>query len=379
MHGVSRQIAPTLQAIPPLASLRRMLPSHDYYLVGGCLRDALLGHPIHDLYIVACCDPTELAQRFAADHDAPWFWLDRERRQSRVLVERDASCLTFDFAPLRAADLVNDLAARDFTINSMALGLHSSLANSELIDPLDGLSDLHHSCLRMCGLRSFVADPLRILKGIRHAVALGFILEEETSQAMIHNGWRLKHVAVERLRKEVWTILAHHTAEYGLQMLAATGVGSVFWGTGFDDNLESLTAKLSDCRKLLCQMAKDHPVVAGWLVKDVEPDLPREVLLIWTELLSIIDPTLPVSIAEEWLFSRRARARIGSLSDLRCDLIDELCMLPRRPRLLALWARKYGLEPIDLLLTAATRCHVEQRGGLTSWLPLAEEAQHLMA
>ncbi|PLX71912.1 MAG: hypothetical protein C0614_14175 [Desulfuromonas sp.] len=377
MPGVPHQIAPALQTIQPLASLCSMLPSNDYFLVGGCLRDALLGLPIHDLDIVACCDPTELAQQFADRHGAPWFWLDRDRRLSRVLVEHDNSCLSFDFAPLRAAELIADLAARDFTINSMALGLHSSLANDELIDPHDGLSDLHHSCLRMCGPRSFVADPLRILKGIRHAVALGFVLEEETSQAMIHNGWRLKHVAVERLRKEIWTTLAHHAAENGLQILAATGVGAIFWGEGFDDRLERLVSRLRQCRQSWCQLVQDHSVVAGWLVEDVEPDLPREVMLIWTELLSVIDPTLPASLAEDWRFSRRARARIKGVSSLSRELVAELCRLPRRPRLLTLWARKHGLDPGDLLLTAVTRCNDEQLGDLMSWIPLAGEAQQL--
>lgn len=374
MAGTLHDIAPVLNAIPALTRLRGILPTNDYFLVGGTLRDALLGLPVHDIDIVACCDPTPFAQDFADSQQAPWFWLDRERRLSRVLVENGNSFLTFDFAPLRAADLPADLAARDFTINSLALPLGTPPDNDLLIDPLSGLADLHHSCLRMCGGQAFVADPLRILKGVRHAVALGFVLDEQTCQAMVHNAWRLKTISVERVRKEIWAVLSHQAAEHGLHMLSATGVGCLFWGEAFERGLDSMLATLQSCRVAWKRLASRSELIAQWLAEDVEDGFSREGLLLWTLLLADVDPLHPVAYADEWLFSRRARTRIRAIAALDTTLLVELHSLERRPRVLGLWAQKHGLDAADLLL-AAVALHETVFVEVDVWIFLVDEVR----
>lgn len=345
-------IGPVLGRIEPLHWLREQAPESGLFLVGGALRDALLGQPVGDIDIAGCMDPTATAQQLAAAHEAPWFWLDRDRRQSRVLIRNGAETMIFDFSPLRAADLAGDLAARDFTINSLALPLRDTLENRRIIDPLGGLEDLGACTLRMSRAQSLVADPLRILKGIRHAVTLGFVLEEETCKAMIHNAWRLNDVAAERVRQEIWAILGHPGAGHGLEILSTTGVGSLCWGADYDRHLPALLACLDGCRSAWQPLQQLEPRVAGWLAEEVEAGFTREVLLLWSLLLGRIRADLPAESAAAWLFSRKAQIRIAAIAGLKRSLLGGMSGLLHRPRALALWCRKHLLDPIDLLLTA---------------------------
>ncbi|MDT8441955.1 MAG: hypothetical protein RQ723_09885 [Desulfuromonadales bacterium] len=374
MPSTLADMTPVLHTVPALATLRGLMPGDSCYLVGGTLRDALLGLPLHDIDIVSADDPTPCAQEFAERLSSPWFWLDEGRRLSRVLVAGDDTWLTFDFAPFRAADLAADLAARDYTINSLALPLASPFDNAHLIDPLGGREDLRRSLLRMCGPEAFVADPLRILKGLRHAVVLGFVIDETTCQAMMHHGWRLETVSVERVRKEFWAILAHEAAENGLRLLASTGIGALLFGDLFNEKLESMVAVLRRCQAVCSRLALDSATLSRWQAESVADGLDRRGLLLSTFVLAAIDALHPQMFAERWRLSRRARARIRGLMTLNRAVVDQLCRLERRPRLLSLWADKHGLDVLDLVLAASIICDDEQRDTVLSWVPLAEEA-----
>ncbi|HKK02242.1 MAG TPA: hypothetical protein VJ955_08745, partial [Desulfuromonadales bacterium] len=99
-----------------IPELIRLLPADQpCYLVGGALRDWLLGRSAADFDFTTPDDPTPLAKRWADATGGRWFMLDDERAYSRVVLRSATGILTYDFAPFRAADLLADLALRDFT------------------------------------------------------------------------------------------------------------------------------------------------------------------------------------------------------------------------------------------------------------------------
>jgi tRNA nucleotidyltransferase/poly(A) polymerase len=151
------------------------------YLVGGAVRDALLGRASHDLDFSMEGDAIRTARRIADALDGAFYTLDSERDTGRVIVTNtDGSRTIMDFASFRGADLETDLKGRDFTLNAMAL----SLSDNSLHDPLGGAMDLKEKRLRACSPTSFSDDPARILRGVRLAAQFGFHILPETRTAM---------------------------------------------------------------------------------------------------------------------------------------------------------------------------------------------------
>ncbi len=204
---------PEIVFVPPLESLtfppilddvRRALPEGlTVYLVGGALRDALLGRPVHDLDFVLAGQAIATARRVANALRADFYPLDPERDAGRVIVSQaDGSRLLLDFAALRGPDLDADLLGRDFTVNAIAMDLYSGA----LYDPLGGVRDLKDKILRACSPSAFADDPLRILRGVRLAAEFGFRILAESRQAMKMAVVLLGDVSPERLRDELFRI-----------------------------------------------------------------------------------------------------------------------------------------------------------------------------
>ncbi len=189
------------------------------WLVGGAIRDLLLGNSPNDIDIVCDFDPTPLAKKLSKSIKAHWFWLDKERLQSRVIAPDGDS---FDFAPLRAHNIIEDLRLRDFTINAMAFPLNTDGAgeNSGFVDPLNGAGDLSQGLIQRCYEGSFTDDPLRILKGVRHAVTLGFKVTGTTFTQLKEERALLAKVAGERIQSELEKILLADNIEVAIQLLS---------------------------------------------------------------------------------------------------------------------------------------------------------------
>lgn len=204
----------------------------DFWLVGGCLRNFLLDLPQVDIDIACSGDPTSLTQAWSAEVSGRWFWLDAKRNQSRVLLKNG---LSVDFTPLRAPTIIEDLQLRDFTINTLALPLDASFPESELLDPLAGSSHLQQKLLHSCSHRSFSDDPLRMLKGVRHAVTLDFILSDSARREIISSAHLLVNVAGERVRDELAKILDSSHAVSGIELLIDTGLLEVLFGFAAGD------------------------------------------------------------------------------------------------------------------------------------------------
>lgn len=168
------------------------------WLVGGAVRDLLLGRPSHDWDFAVDRDAMALARAVGDVLGGFFFPLDEERGTARVVVEAESNRrLELDFALLRGPSLEADLGARDFTINAMALD-----QDGELIDPLGGEGDLEARCIRATNDRVFRDDPVRLLRAARLEAELSFATEPETEALLRRDAPLLDDPAVERLREE---------------------------------------------------------------------------------------------------------------------------------------------------------------------------------
>jgi len=164
------------------------------YLVGGVVRDALRGTPIHDIDLVTPDDGLRIARQLADALDGAYYPVDPERHTGRVLFEHtnefsDVEPFQIDVASYRGTDLLADLTGRDFTINAMAVQLDKP---DLLIDPLDGQIDLfQRKQLRMCSPTSISDDPVRALRAVRMALQFGLMMHPDTSNAVRENAVRL--------------------------------------------------------------------------------------------------------------------------------------------------------------------------------------------
>ncbi len=176
------------------------------YLVGGALRDALLSRPIHDYDIILSENSLELARKVADHFGGVFFLLDEERQTARVILnDNNGIMTTFDFAAIRGNDLESDLKERDFTVNAIASSLNEP---DKLLDPMAGSTDLFNSVLRACSNTSFTSDPVRILRAIRLAAGYELKILPKTRSLMTGAVSFLEHVSPERLRDELFRILA---------------------------------------------------------------------------------------------------------------------------------------------------------------------------
>jgi poly(A) polymerase len=342
-----------LLRLPHAKKLALLCRDRNAYVVGGAVRDALLDLPIKDVDIIYPDDPTELAKIFARQSGGHWFWLDKERRQSRVVFNDNVNCPDFDFAPFRAPTLGQDLLDRDFTINAIAIPFTVDSAENTFVDPLCGLDDLRNNVLRMVGSRSFTSDPLRILKGIRHATVLDVEPEIETLRSMKREVTGLYRVAEERIRQEIWKIFASKNASHGLRLLDLSMTGNYLFNNNYSAATEGLVKRLELCRNRWVALSRQYPVIKDWLAGDVEQGLSCETLILWTLLLVQFDPGLPVKLADEWMLSRKAKSNIKGLAAIEGKVVEEFACVYHSERAFAWWARRSRVEPKILLLAVA--------------------------
>ncbi|HEX3519955.1 MAG TPA: HD domain-containing protein [Solirubrobacteraceae bacterium] len=207
---------------PALEAARAALGDSQAWLVGGAVRDRLLGRDTADLDVVVESDPAQAARAVArAGGHAACFALSEEFGSWRV-VARDRSW-QLDVEPLRAATLEQDLALRDFTINAIA----EPLAGGAPIDPLGGLKDLDARRLRMAGPGAFVDDPLRVLRLVRLAVELDLAVDAGTSRSAVEYAPGLAGVSAERVFAELRRIVAAPRARAALELMHELGVSTV--------------------------------------------------------------------------------------------------------------------------------------------------------
>jgi putative nucleotidyltransferase with HDIG domain len=168
-------LADVLGAAPLVAAARRALGGEgDVWIVGGAVRDAALGREIADLDLAVAGDPKAVARAIAKELGEHAFELSAEFGTWRVVAS--ARGWQIDATALRGGGIDADLAARDFTIGAVAV----PLAGGDPIDPCAGIADLERGLLRAVGERSFVEDPLRLLRAARLASELELEIDPAT-------------------------------------------------------------------------------------------------------------------------------------------------------------------------------------------------------
>ena len=213
------------------------------FLVGGTVRDALLGRRSYDLDIAVDGSAMDLARHVADTIHGAYVPMDVERDVARVVVRVGSTQQHFDFAGLRAGNIEADLWARDFTINAMAVRLQGDVG--QLLDPTGGQADLHAGVLRAVYEDTFRDDPLRILRGVRLRGVLRFEVASATEVLARASLPALRQVSTERIRDEMVQILALPDASESLTYAGRLGaLGIVLPELGQDDVQLARAAKI---------------------------------------------------------------------------------------------------------------------------------------
>jgi poly(A) polymerase len=193
------------------------------YLVGGAVRDVMLGRETKDLDFALSRNAVKAAFHVGDTLGVPAFVLDRARDTGRVVL---SGGVTLDFARFRQADLEGDLSERDFTVNAIALPVGARTVAS-LIDPCGGLADLERALLRQTHPQSLSDDPVRALRAVRLAHELGFELDRETEDAVGAAARLLGDVSAERIRDELLKLLSLPDRARGIDLLEQLGLLTV--------------------------------------------------------------------------------------------------------------------------------------------------------
>ncbi len=188
------------------------------WLVGGSVRDELLGRPVTDVDLAVAGDPERAARALAGEVSGPVFALSEAFGSWRVIDRRGGR--VFDVSPLQGDTIEADLGERDFTINAMA----RPLEGGELIDPHGGRADLNGRVLRVLGARAYDADPLRPLRLARFAAELRFEPDPETERLSAAAAPRTSEASPERVFGELKRLLAAGGAVEGVELADRLGL-----------------------------------------------------------------------------------------------------------------------------------------------------------
>ena len=185
------------------------------YLVGGAVRDAILGVQSNDLDFVVPHSGIKTAFALGDYLKAPAYPLDKSRDVGRVVLKAEKTYL--DIAAYRGESLEADLYDRDFRLNAMALPALAK-TTAELIDPAGGLSDIENKVICTVHPSSIHNDPLRMLRGVRMALKYSFEIDAKTGDQMKEALPALERVSNERVRDELVNLFRLAPAA-GLEML----------------------------------------------------------------------------------------------------------------------------------------------------------------
>jgi tRNA nucleotidyltransferase (CCA-adding enzyme) len=217
-------LAEALESAYPELATARDAGGEPVYLVGGAVRDLLLGRGRADLDLVVEGDAAALAAKLGAESvEHERFGTAKARLDSHEIDIAAARTETYAqpgaLPQVEPASLADDLARRDFTINAMALPLRGQ---PELIDPHRGREDLAARLLRVLHTRSFEDDPTRALRAARYASRFGFELETET-EALLRRA-NMGTVSADRRETELLRLAAESEAARGFELLGEWGL-----------------------------------------------------------------------------------------------------------------------------------------------------------
>ncbi len=201
------------------------------YLVGGTVRDWLMGRPVKDLDFAVHGDALALARHVADELGAAYVPLDPERNTARVVIREPQETGSWvpsrhiDMAGIRGADIEADLWGRDFTVNAIAVDInHLTEEPLPILDPTGGQQDLERRRVRAVSETVFEDDPVRLLRAVRLAAQIEGYIEPRTQGLMRKSAALLSMTSPERIRDEFVKILLLPDASTRVRLLDAFGV-----------------------------------------------------------------------------------------------------------------------------------------------------------
>ena len=209
--------------------LIKFLSNEKIYLIGGFVRDMILGVASFDLdFIVVNKSTNLLGEELIKKFQGNYFVLDEMTQTTRfVLKDEESQKYTFDFTPVKALDLEADFKRRDFTINTIAIDLKEPNC---FIDKFNGIKDLKEKKIKAVKLKNLLDDPLRFLRAFRFGALLNAEIDPEIVSFIQKE---LNHfnesVSVERISVELWKMLdCDHSFKYIKQMSEAGLLEKIF-------------------------------------------------------------------------------------------------------------------------------------------------------
>ena len=237
LADAQRDVAAELDRIAPVLDplgKRFAAAGHELALVGGPVRDAMLGRRHNDLDLTTSARPDEIERLLTGWADATWdigraFGTIGSRKGDFVVEITTYRSEHYDPTSRKPAvafgdDLAGDLGRRDFTVNAMAV----RVPTRELVDPYGGVVDLAHGLLRTPGTPedSFSDDPLRMMRAARFAAQLGFTVDPAVVEAMSAMADRIEIISAERVRDELVKLVLAPQPRAGLTLLVETGLAT---------------------------------------------------------------------------------------------------------------------------------------------------------
>jgi tRNA nucleotidyltransferase/poly(A) polymerase len=202
-------------SLPGLEGVRALAPVPDAWLVGGSVRDLMLGREVVDVDLIVEADPAAAARSLARTAGGAPFPLSDRHGAWRVVRDGHTVDITRSHGPV-----TDDLARRDFTINAMAV----PLAGGDVLDPHGGRADLEAGRLRAVSDQVFADDPLRLLRLARLAHELGFSVDPEAERLARRDAHLADRPSGERVLTEIRRLLEPDHPEEGVRLLDRLGV-----------------------------------------------------------------------------------------------------------------------------------------------------------
>jgi poly(A) polymerase len=202
---------------PAVQAVRAALPGAGVWIVGGTVRDALLGRPLIDIDLAIDGDAHAAAEALRKHMGGPIFRLSDTFRSYRALAP-DRSWMA-DLTPLQGPTIEDDLRNRDFTVNAIAVPLHGG----EAVDPMGGIADVERRILRVLP-GAYERDPLRPLRLARLATELDLVPDTETAEATRQAAPRVPEAAAERIFAELRRLVLADRVLDGLDLADDLGI-----------------------------------------------------------------------------------------------------------------------------------------------------------
>lgn len=285
---------------------------YELYLVGGCVRDLLLGKEPHDFDLCTNATPEEIKAIIDSYHGIKNFnghnrynYWDSGIKHGTLTITDSLNELSYEITTYRidgkyedgrhstevafTPSLEEDLKRRDFTVNSFAYNI---LTNELLMLDESYMYDLSLGIIRCVGVATdrFQEDALRMLRAIRFSAQLGFTVEEDTFEAIKVCAPLLKKISKERIRDELTKILLSENP-HKMELLSLTGVDEYVWS----EECSNLVTSLLNCT----QHNKYHYTDVFHHTMDVIKPLPKEFVLRWAAFFHDIGKPIDETVDEE--------------------------------------------------------------------------------